>query len=167
MGKILVAYYSAQDHTRRIAQTIADRLGADVFEIQPAEPYTEADLDWTNNDSRVTREHNNEAEREMELAQLTPENWSEYDTIILGYPIWWGIAAWPVNAFLKGNIFADKTVIPFAVSHSSPLGGSDKLLLNYVSGVKDWRDGIRFSQDINEDALEAWVKGLGLTSDEG
>lgn len=68
MGKILVAYYSAQDHTRRIAQTIADRLGADVFEIQPAEPYTEADLDWTNNDSRVTREHNNEAEREMELA---------------------------------------------------------------------------------------------------
>lgn len=166
MGKILVAYYSAQGHTKRIAEVVASKLGADLFEIQPAEPYYDEDLDWTDNDSRVTREHNNESEREMELVQYTPDNWSEYDTIILGYPIWWGIAAWPVDAFLRSNIFADKTVIPFATSHSSPLGGSDRLLLNFVSGVKEWRDGVRLSQDASDDVVETWVNSLGLVGSE-
>ena len=166
MGKILVAYYSAQGHTKRISEIIASKLGADLFEIQPAEPYYDEDLDWMDNDSRVSREHNNENEREMELVQFTPDNWSEYDTVILGYPIWWGIAAWPVDAFLRGNIFADKTVIPFATSHSSPLGGSDRLLLNFVSSVKEWRDGVRFSQDAGEDVIGTWVNALGLTDSE-
>lgn len=162
MGKTLVAYYSGQGHTRRVAQIIASKLGVDLFEIQPAEAYSDADFDWTDNDSRVSREHNDEGLRDMELVQLTPDNWSEYDTVLLGYPIWWGIAAWPVNAFLKGNIFADKIVQPFCTSHSSPLGGSDKLLIDYVSGYKEWRDGVRFQQDAPDDVIENWAEGLGL-----
>ena len=166
MGKVLVVYFSAQGHTKRVAEMIAGELGADIFEIQPSEPYYDEDLDWTDNGSRVVREHSNEAEREMELVQLRPDNWAEYDTIILGYPIWWGIAAWPVDAFLRGNDFTNKIVIPFATSHSSPLGDSDRLLAAKVSGMREWREGIRFSQDAGEDVVKAWLGELGLVSSE-
>ena len=127
-GKTLVVYYSASGRTKTVAETIAETAGADMFEIVPDEPYTSEDLDWTNDDSRVSREHDNESLRDVELVKVTPDNWDSYDTILIGYPIWWGIAAWPVDNFVKGNDFSGKTVIPFCTSSSSGLGQSGTLL---------------------------------------
>ncbi|MEI3186351.1 MAG: flavodoxin [Lachnospiraceae bacterium] len=85
----MVVYYSASGRTKTVAETIAETAGADLFEIVPDEPYTSEDLDWTNDDSRVSREHDNESLRDVELVKVTPDNWDSYDTILIGYPIWW------------------------------------------------------------------------------
>ena len=90
-SKILVAYFSGSGNTERVAQDIADELGTDIFEITPVTPYTSADLDWTTSGSRVNREHDNEALRDIALTQTTPANWDEYDTVFIGYPIWWAL----------------------------------------------------------------------------
>lgn len=111
--KFLVVYYSAQNHTKSVAQRIASNLIADTFEIVPQEIYTTEDLNWTNNKSRVSKEHTDESLRNIKLKTTKVNNWDSYDTIIIGYPIWWGIAAWPVNTFVKANDFSGKTVIPF------------------------------------------------------
>ena len=133
-SKILVAYFSGSGNTERVAQDIADERGADIFKITPVTPYTSADLDWTTSGSRVNREHDNEALRDIALTRTTPANWDEYDTVFIGYPIWWGIAAWPVNNFVKDNDFTGKTVIPFATSASSGIGQSGTLLEEMVGG---------------------------------
>lgn len=92
-GKVLVVYYSASGNTARVAKDIADAANADVFEITPTEPYTSDDLDWTNEDSRVSKEHDDESLRDVPLTTTEVENWDQYDTVFIGYPIWWGIAA--------------------------------------------------------------------------
>ena len=153
-SKILVAYYSASGTTEAVAQTIADAAGADLFEIVPAEPYTGNDLDWTDDSSRVSREHNNESLRNVELTKTTPENWDEYDTVLIGYPIWWGDAAWPVNNFVKDNDFSGKTVIPFCTSASSGIGSSGEIL-EKLAGTGSWQDGERFSSGASEDNIVA------------
>lgn len=99
--KTLVVYYSATGSTKTVAQTIAENADADIFEISPVNPYTSDDLNWTNNNSRVSKEHNDESLRNVELTKVTPDNWDSYDTVLIGYPIWWGIAAWPVDTFVK------------------------------------------------------------------
>ena len=114
-GKTLVVYYSAQNHTKDVAQKVAENLGADLFEIEPKEKYSEDDLDWTDDDSRVTKEHEDTSLRNVELKTTEVENWDQYDTVFIGYPIWWGIAAWPVDTFVKANDFSNKTVIPFVL----------------------------------------------------
>jgi hypothetical protein len=156
-----VAFYSAQGHTRNAAEIVAAKLGADLFEIQPKQAYTEEDLDWTNFDSRVSREHEDEVLRDVELLQETPDGWEDYDAVVLMYPVWWGIAAWPVNRLVKINSFANKVVVPVAISHSSPLGESDKLL-KAMSSTGDWRDGVRFLQSASKEELESWAEKLGL-----
>ena len=93
----LIVYYSASGSTKAVAEKIAADTGADLFEITPVTPYTSDDLNWTNSDSRVSREHDDESLRDVELTQITPDNWDSYDTVLIGYPIWWGIAAWPVD----------------------------------------------------------------------
>ena len=160
-GKTLVVYYSASGRTRTVAETIAETAGADLFEIVPDEPYTSADLDWTNDDSRVSREHDNESLRDVELVKVTPDNWDSYDTILIGYPIWWGIAAWPVDNFVKGNDFSGKTVIPFCTSSSSGLGQSGTLL-EQMAGTGTWQEGQRFSSGASASEVQDWVNSLGL-----
>ena len=160
-GKTLVVYYSATGSTRAVAQVAADTLGADLFEITPVEPYSSDDLNWTNDDSRVSREHNDESLRDVELTQVTPENWDSYDTVLIGYPIWWAIAAWPVDNFVKGNDFTGKTVIPFCTSASSGLGDSG-YLLEQMAGTGDWQEGKRFSSNASEEEVQDWVKSLNL-----
>lgn len=102
-GNTLIVYYSASASTKAVAEKIAADTGADLFEITPVTPYTSDDLNWTNSDSRVSREHDDESLRDVELTQITPDNWDSYDTVLIGYPIWWGIAAWPVDNFVKEN----------------------------------------------------------------
>ena len=160
-GKTLVVYYSASGNTENVSNVIAKTLGADLFELEPVEPYSNDDLNWTNDDSRVTREHENEDEREVELVSATVDNWSEYDTVFIGYPIWWGIAAWPVDEFIETNDFTGKTVIPFATSASSGMGQSGELLAE-MAGTGDWQEGQRFRSGASEDDIVAWVEGLGL-----
>lgn len=160
-GKVLVAYYSAQGHTRRVAQAAADALGADIFEIVPQQPYADDDLNWSNDGSRVSREHEDESKRDVPLTQTTPDSWADYDVVLLGYPIWWGIAAWPTNHFASDNDFSGKTVIPFCTSASSGIGDSGRLLAQ-MAGSGDWQEGHRFSSGAEDSEVADWVAGLDL-----
>lgn len=160
-GKTLVVYYSASGNTARVAKDIAAATGADLFEIVPTQVYTSDDLNWTNANSRVSREHDDESLRNVPLTSTTVTDWSSYDTVFIGYPIWWGIAAWPVNNFVTDNDFTGKTVIPFATSSSSGMGQSGTLLAN-MAGTGDWQEGHRFSSGTSTSDVESWVNGLGL-----
>lgn len=160
-GKILVVYYSASGNTERVAKDIADAAGADLFEIVPTEVYTSDDLNWTNADSRVSREHDDESLRDVPLTTTEVPDWDSYDTVFIGYPIWWGIAAWPVDGFVKANDFTGKTVIPFATSASSGMGQSGSLLAE-MADTGSWQDGQRFSSGASTDEVQKWVDGLGL-----
>ena len=160
-GKTLVVYYSASGNTERVAKDIAEAAGADLFEIVPTEVYTSDDLDWTNPDSRVSREHDDESLRDVPLTTTEVPDWDSYDTVFIGYPIWWGIAAWPVDTFVKNNDFTGKTVIPFATSSSSGMGQSGSLLADMAS-TGEWQEGQRFSSGVSSDDVQSWVNGLGL-----
>ena len=159
--KTLVVYYSASGSTKAVAQNIAESADADIFEITPVNPYTSDDLNWTNNNSRVSKEHNDESLRNVELTKVTPDNWDSYDTVLIGYPIWWGIAAWPVDTFVKGNDFTGKTVIPFCTSASSGIGDSGSLLQK-MAGTGNWQAGQRFSSGASASEVSKWVKSLKL-----
>ena len=158
-GKTLVVYFSAQGHTKEVAQRIANNLGADIFELVPANEYTSDDLDWTDSNSRVTQEYEDESLRNIELVSSTVDNWKEYDTILIGYPIWWGIAAWPVDTFVKVNDFNGKTVIPFCTSSSSGLGESGTLLAEEANGG-NWLEGHRFRSNPSEEDVDDWTDSL-------
>lgn len=160
-GKTLVVYYSASGNTERVAKDIAEAAGADLFEIVPTEVYTSEDLNWTNSDSRVSREHDDESLRDVPLTNTEVPDWDSYDTVFIGYPIWWGIAAWPVDTFVKNNDFTGKTVIPFATSSSSGMGQSGSLLAD-MAGTGEWQEGQRFSSGVSSDDVQSWVNGLGL-----
>lgn len=160
-SKVLVVYYSASGNTGRVAQDIADVIGADLFEIVPTEVYTSDDLNWTNSDSRVSREHDDESLRDVPLTTTEVPDWDSYDTVFIGYPIWWGIAAWPVDNFIKDNDFSGKTVIPFATSATSGMGQSGELL-EQMASTGDWQDGQRFQSGVSAEKVQEWVKGLEL-----
>lgn len=160
-GKTLVVYYSATGNTKNVAETIAQVTGGDLFEIEPKEPYTDDDLDWTNDDSRVSREHEDESSREVELTSTEVPDWDSYDTVYIGYPIWWGIAAWPVDSFVKANDFTGKTVVTFCTAASSGIGQSGDLL-EEMAGTGNWISGERFRSGATEDDIRAWIDGLGL-----
>lgn len=157
--KILVVYYSAQSHTKAVAEKIAKNLEADIYEIIPEEIYTDSDLDWTNSDSRVSREHNDESLRNIKLKETKVNNWEEYDTVLIGYPIWWGIAAWPINTFVKANDFNGKTVIPFCTSASSGIGQSGQLLQKETNSG-NWQEGHRFSSSALDSDIQKWTDSI-------
>lgn len=161
-GDVLVVYYSATGNTEQAAEYIAEVTGGDLFELEPAEPYTDEDLNWTDDNSRVSQEYADESLRDVELVSTTVENWDSYDTVYIGYPIWWGIAAWPVNGFVSANDFTGKTVIPFATSSSSGMGESGELLAE-LAGTGDWQEGQRFSSGVSETDVTEWVNNLGIT----
>ena len=163
-GSVLVVYYSATGNTETVAGYIAQATGGDIFEITPVQPYTDDDLNWSDSDSRVTREHEDESLRDVELTTTQVENWDSYDTVFLGYPIWWGIAAWPVDGFVEANDFTGKTVIPFCTSSSSGLGQSGELLAE-LAGTGDWQDGERFRSSASQEDVNQWVDSLGLSAE--
>ena len=162
LGNTLVVYFSATGNTENAARAIAEQLDADLFEITPADPYTSTDLNWNDPESRVSVEH---AQKEVgtlqpvPLANATPDNWSSYDTVFIGYPIWWFEAAWPVESFVQANDFTGKTVIPFCTSASSGIGNSGELLAQ-AAGTGTWLDGQRFSSGVSESDIRSWLAAL-------
>ena len=121
--------------------------------------YTSDDLNWTNSNSRVYREHNDESLRDVKLKNTKVNKWEDYDTVLIGYPIWWGIAAWPVDNFVKDNNFDGKKVIPFCTSSSSDLGQSGKLLQKEANSG-NWIDGHRFSSNASDSDIQEWTDNL-------
>lgn len=159
-GKTLVVYYSAQGHTKQVASYIAKATNGDLLELTPETPYTEDDLNYRDSNSRVVKEHDNPSLRDVALTNAKVDNLNDYSTVFVGYPIWWGIAAWPVNDFVKSNDFSGKTVIPFCTSASSGLGDSGKNLAQ-LAGTGHWLEGERFSSYADESEVTDWVKSLG------
>jgi hypothetical protein len=129
--------------------------------LKPENEYTEKDLDYNDSESRVSKEHDDEKLREVELTEVTPDDFESAKVVILGYPLWWQIAAWPVNQFVENNDFTGKTVIPFCTSASSDIGDSGKLL-EKMAGTGDWQDGMRFSSNASEGEIRDWVKEINL-----
>ncbi len=155
-AKVLVAYYSATGTTESVATTIAEAVNADTFQIEPVNPYTSEDLDWTNSQSRVSIEHDNPEERDVELVSTEVENWDEYEVVYIGYPIWWQNASWVVDNFVKDNDFTGKTVIPFATSQSSSFGKSGENLAKLTT-TGNWIDGARFSRSSTDEEIQNWA----------
>lgn len=158
-SKVLIVYYSAQGHTDNVAKKIASNLNADVFLIEPKDEYTSDDLNYSDSNSRVSREHNDESLRDVELKNISVDNWNDYDVVLIGYPIWWGIAVWPVNNFVKENDFNGKTVIPFCTSASSGLGNSGKNLEAIANGG-NWLEGKRFSSSASDSVIKEWTDSI-------
>lgn len=141
------------------AEAIAKATDGDVFALIPETPYTAADLDWTDDSSRVSVEHSDPDQRVIALETNTPESWDSYDTVFVGYPIWWGEAAYPVSTFVSENDFTDKTVIPFCTSASSDIGDSGNVLAQ-TAGSGNWLEGRRFSASESEDVNAEWAKSF-------
>lgn len=158
-NKVLVAYFSATGTTKGVAEMIAENTEADVYEIVPREPYTDADLNWHDDKSRSTIEMNDRSSRpEIDGAV---EDMEQYDIVFIGYPIWWGEAPRIVSTFMESYSFEGKTVIPFCTSSSSGLGSSGKNLEDLTDGAR-WLDGKRFGGGVSEADVKAWIEGLDL-----
>ena len=157
MGKILVAYFSASGVTKKLAQTLAEAIGADLFEIEPKVPYTRADLNWMDKQSRSTIEMQNPASR-PELAG-TCESIADYDTVFVGFPIWWYVAPTIVNTFLESCDLTGKTVVPFATSGGSGMGSTNKALAPSCKGAR-LLEGKVFRSSTDAQALRKWAGTL-------
>ena len=160
-GRVLVAYFSATGNTAAVAGMIAGAVGAELFALEPVTPYTDADLDYNDSGSRTSQERADPALQDVPLVSAAVDGWDTYDTVFVGYPIWWGGAAWPVNGFVTGNDFAGKRVIPFCTSGGSGLGRSGERLAE-LAGSGDWAEGRRFSAGASGEEIAAWLAELGL-----
>ena len=159
--KTIVVYFSGSGNTKRVAELVANETGAAIFELVPKNPYTEDDLNWRDENSRVQKEHNDTSLQNIELNSTSVPDWDSYDTVLFGYPLWWREAAWPVNNFVKGNDFSGKTVIPFCTSTSDGIGDSGSKLAQ-MAGTGTLQEGMRFSEREEESAVKEWAQGIGL-----
>ena len=157
-GKTIVVYFSGSGNTKRVAEA-----GAELFELTPADPYTGEDLNWRDSDSRVNKEHDNPDLQDTPLTTAQIPDWDSYDTVFIGYPIWWQEAAWPINNFVKGNDFTGKQVIPFCTSTSSGFGESGSKLAE-MAGTGTWTSGMRFPENGAENDIRGWVQSLNLNT---
>lgn len=157
--KVLVAYFSATNTTEGVAEHIANGLQADLYEIVPEEPYTDADLDYNDNNSRTTIEMNDPEARPAISGSV--ENMEQYDIVFVGYPIWWGEAPRIVHTFMENYDFSGKIVVPFCTSGGSGMGSSAANLEQLTSGA-NWLDGQRLNGSDSQDTVMEWVNSLGL-----
>ena len=160
-NNVLVVYFSATGNTENAAEMIAELSNAEVYKLEALEPYSSSDLNWTDENSRVVYEHEHTEAQNVKLVSVVIPNWEEYDTVFVGYPIWWGNAAWPIHDFIQSNDFGDKTVIPFATSSSSGFGDSGKIL-EEMAGSGNWLEGKRFSSRASKEEIEEWLNELNL-----
>ena len=159
MKKILVACFSAGGETARLAKTIAEVVDGDLFEIKPETPYTAADLDWTDSRSRSTVEMNDEGCRPAIAGRV--EDMARYDTVLVGFPIWWYQAPRIIETFLEGYDFAGKTLVPFATSGGSGMGKTGSIL-KAVCPSATWLTGKRMQSRESAEAVHKWINELGL-----
>lgn len=157
---VLVAYFSATGNTKTVAEQIADVTGGELYEIEPAEPYTSKDLDYNNDDCRANLEMNDDTAR-PEIAGAI-ENIEQYDTIYLGYPIWWGNAPRIMNTFVETYDLRGKTVVPFCTSGGSGISTSVDTLQKLAGDGITWMEGQRFDRDISADEISQWIDEMGL-----
>ena len=155
MSKALVAYFSASGVTAKVAEKMAGAIGADLYEIKPEQTYTDADLNWQDKQSRSSVEMNDRSSRPAIGNKV--ENMEHYDTVFVGFPIWWYREPSIIDTFMEAYNFDDKTVIPFATSGGSGLGDSAKNMQELAKGAKVV-DGKRFSSGASADELGNWAK---------
>lgn len=158
-GRVLVAYFSATNNTKGVAEKISNALDADVYRIEPTVAYTSADLNWRDANSRVSRES-----KDLETPEIKDmiSNLDDYDVIFIGYPIWGGYAPKIVNIFVENSDFSGKTIIPFCTSASSGFGQSGNALKNLDKSNATWKDGQRFQGSASEQTIKAWLDTLSL-----
>jgi len=159
--KAIVVYFSGSGNTKRVAELVANETGSELFELVPTTPYTDDDLNWRDEKSRVQKEHNDPSLQNIELNSTAVPDWESYDTVLFGYPLWWREAAWPVNNFVKGNDFSGKTIIPFCTSTSDGIGDSGSKLAQ-MAGTGKWQAGMRFPENDDESSIREWAKSLNL-----
>lgn len=159
-NEILVAYFSATGNTEKVASQIITITGADTFEIEAAVPYTEEDLDYTNDSCRANQEQNDKTSRSEITGSI--ENMEDYDIVFLGYPIWWGEEPRIIDTFLESYDFSDKTVIPFCTSGGSDIGASEDNLHEITDSSVNWLPGKRFSTSDDSNTIEEWIAGLSI-----
>lgn len=157
MSKKLVAYFSASGVTAKLAKRLANAVDADIFEIKPEKPYTTADLDWTNKKSRSSVEMNDKSFRPAVAEKL--DNIADYDTIYVGFPIWWYVAPTIINTFLEQYDLTGKTIIPFATSGSSLMGKTNSELAPSCKGAI-LKEGKRFEANADEAELKKWADSI-------
>jgi flavodoxin len=160
MSKTLVAYFSCGGVTERLAKTLASCVGGDLYKIEPAIPYTTADLNWRDSGARSTIEMQDKKSRPAIKDQVN--GMEQYDTVFIGFPIWWYAAPTIINTFLESYDFSGKTVIPFATSGSSGMGDTDKGLHSSCSKETKWRSSKKFPGDAKAASLQKWVDDLKL-----
>jgi flavodoxin len=159
MSKVLVAYFSASGVTAKLAERLANAIGADLHEIKPETPYTEADLNWMDKKSRSSIEMSDKSFRPAVANKV--EDMEKYDVIFTAFPIWWYVAPTIINTFLEQYDLSGKTIIPVATSGSSGMGNTNKELEPSCPGAV-LKEGRRFAADAGEDELKAWAAGFDL-----
>ena len=160
MSKKLVVYFSASGVTANVAKQLAKAAKADIYEIEPKEPYTKADLDWTNKNSRSSVEMNNKNSRPEIISKEL--NIAEYDVIFLGFPIWWYVAPTIINTFLESYDFSNKTVVLFATSGGSGFGKTAAELKGSVSPETKIVEGKLLNGNYSTEEIKKWVNSLNL-----
>lgn len=157
MSRTLVAYFSASGVTAKVAENLAETIGADIFCIEPEIPYTKSDLDWTNKKSRSSIEMNDPTSRPS--IKDKRDNMGDYDTVFVGFPIWWYVAPTIINTFLESYDFTGKTIIPFATSGGSGMGKTNEKLLPSCPGAR-LIEGKVLSSRISKTELSDWIDSL-------
>ena len=159
MSRKLVAYFSASGVTAKVAESLSEAIGADLYEIEPEVPYTKADLDWMDKQSRSTIEMNNPASRPS-IKEMR-DNMDDYDTVFVGFPVWWYVAPTIINTFLESYDLTGKTIIPFATSGGSSMGRTNEKLLPSCNGAV-LLEGKILNQNVSAEEMVDWVKRLNV-----
>ncbi|MBO4450415.1 MAG: flavodoxin [Clostridiales bacterium] len=161
-GKAVVVYFSCTGTTKGVAMKIASTLGCPAYEIVPSKPYSEEDLNYKNKKSRATKEQNDEKARPEIEGDIS--DWSSYDTVYIGYPIWFAKAPRILCTFVESHDFAGKKVIPFCTSGSSGIGSSATELEALTNNAGKWMPGTRFSSSVSSKDIAEWLDALKDTS---
>jgi len=154
-NKVLVAYFSATGTTARVAERLAAATNADLFEIVPETPYSDADLDWRNKESRSSVEMADKASRPAISSKV--ENMADYNLVFVGFPIWWYREPSVIDTFLEAYNFEGKTIVPFATSGSSGMGDSSEIMQK-IAPLAKVVEGRRFAKDVSEEELKNWAQ---------
>lgn len=159
--KPIIIYFSATGNTKNIADMIADYTGGEEYEVQPSDPYTDDDLNYSDESSRVVQEYENPDQQDVTFGDIDIPDWDKTDIVFVGYPIWWQDASWVMKSFVKKVDFTGKTVIPFWTSSSSQAEDSGKNL-GVTAGTGNWEAGQRFSGSASQEDVDSWVDSLQL-----